>query len=196
MSTQTIFRTVGYTSQSTDISVVQNAASTAPGDPILGLAYNTANLVCYYRTGGGGTLTQINLVTQTAAGAYSSGGFVKIDDTHAPGQYRFDIPNAVLASAGEVSITFYWRSRRHRGKYGNSHGQGHCYRIGFLYGGVHFSSDYADDRELCGGEHCSNLGTSGLFDPAVAHRFLMERDDADGDEVRRDHNRSHINVKQ
>jgi hypothetical protein len=106
MSTQTIFRTVGSTSQSTDISLVQNAASTAPGDPILGLAFNTANLVAYYRINGTGTLTAIVLATQTQTGAYSSGGFVKIDDVHAPGQYRFDIPNAVLASAGEVNITF------------------------------------------------------------------------------------------
>jgi hypothetical protein len=86
---------------------VQNAASTAPGDPILGLAYNTANLVCYYRQAGTGTLTQINLVTLgSATSAYSSGGFVQISSTNAPGQYRFDIPNACLATAGEWNITF------------------------------------------------------------------------------------------
>lgn len=106
MSLQTIWKTVGMTSQSADISLLQNAASTAAGDPVLGLAYNTSGLVCYYRIPPAGTVTQINLATQTTGGAYSSGGFVKIDDTHAPGQYRFDIPNACLASLGECNITF------------------------------------------------------------------------------------------
>jgi hypothetical protein len=40
------------------------------------------------------------LVTQTATGAYSSGGFVAVDGTNMPGLYRFDIPNAVFATAG------------------------------------------------------------------------------------------------
>ena len=106
MSTQTIFKTVGQTSQSCDLALVQNAASTAAGDPVLGLAYNTTNLTAYYRIPGTGTLTAITLATQTVGGAWSSGGFVKIDDTHAPGQYRFDIPNACLASGGECNITF------------------------------------------------------------------------------------------
>ena len=73
---------------------------------MLGLAYNTANLVCYYRQAGTGTLTAVSLVTQTVTGAYSSGGFVQISSTNAPGQYRFDIPNVCLATAGEWNITF------------------------------------------------------------------------------------------
>jgi hypothetical protein len=87
--------------------LVQNAASTSPGDPVLGLAYNTSNLVAYYRQAGTGTLTSIALATlASATAAYSSGGFVQISSTNAPGQYRFDIPNAVLATAGEWNITF------------------------------------------------------------------------------------------
>lgn len=106
MSTQTIFKTVGQTSQSVDLSLVQNAASAAAGDPVLGLAFNTSLLVAWYRIPPAGTLTSISLVTQTVGGAFSSGGFVKISDANAPGQYRFDIPNACLASAGECNITF------------------------------------------------------------------------------------------
>ena len=107
MSTQTIFRTAGSTSQSTMVNLVQNAASTAPGDPILNLAYNTTNLVCYYKTGGTGTLTQISLVTlANDTAAYSAGGFVKVSDTLAPGMYRFDIPAAVIANVGERNIIF------------------------------------------------------------------------------------------
>jgi len=73
----------------------------------LGLAYNTASLVCYYRQAGIGTLTSISLVTLATVGtAYSSGGFLQVSSTNAPGQYRFDIPNACLATAGEWNITF------------------------------------------------------------------------------------------
>ena len=106
MSTQTIFKTAGATSKHADVALVQNAASTAAGDPILGLAYNTSGLTAYYRLGATGALTVISLATQTVTGAYSSGGFVKIDDTHAPGGYRFDIPTACLATAGECNIWF------------------------------------------------------------------------------------------
>jgi hypothetical protein len=107
VSTQTIFRTVGSTSQMTMVNLVQNAASTAPGDPILGLAYNTANLVCYYKIDGTGTLTAVALATlANDTAAYSSGGFVQVSAANAPGMYRFDIPAAVLASAGEANIIF------------------------------------------------------------------------------------------
>jgi len=106
VSTQTIFKTAGSTSKHTDIALVQNAASTAAGDPVLGLTYNTSGLTAYYRLGATGTLTSISLATQTVTGAYSSGGFVKIDDTHAPGGYRFDIPAACIATAGECNIWF------------------------------------------------------------------------------------------
>lgn len=107
MSSTTIFVTAGSTSVSTDLPLVQNAASTSAGDPILGLAYNTANLVAYsHDVTPPSAVASVSLATQTAAGAWSSGGFVKLDDTHAPGLYRFDIPNALLTTAGEVNIEF------------------------------------------------------------------------------------------
>jgi len=39
-------------------------------------------------------------------GAYSSGGFVEVSSTNAPGLYRFDVPNAVIVTAGIASVTF------------------------------------------------------------------------------------------
>lgn len=106
MSTQTIFLTAGATSKSVDVFLVQNAGATSPGNPITGLAYNTSSLTGYYRKGATGTLTAITLATQTVGGAYSSGGFVEISSTNAPGAYRFDIPDTVIATAGEANITF------------------------------------------------------------------------------------------
>ncbi len=106
MSSQTAFKTAGATSKHCDLSLVQKASATSPGDPLTGLAYNTSGLTAYYRLGATGTLTSITLATQTVTGAYSSGGFVEIDSTHAPGGYRFDIPNACIASVGECNIWF------------------------------------------------------------------------------------------
>jgi len=106
MSSQTVFKTAGSTSQTIDIALVQKAAATSPGDPITGLAFNTSSLTAYYRKGATGTLTAITLATQTVGGAYSSGGLVEISSTNSPGLYRFDIPDTVIATAGIASVTF------------------------------------------------------------------------------------------
>jgi hypothetical protein len=116
MSTQTTFKTAGSASAHCDLALVQNAASSAPGDPILGLAYNTSGLQAYYRVGMIGAVTSITLATQTVTGAYSSGGFVQLSATEAPGGYRFDIPAAVIASTGEANI---WFSGTPAGSVGN-----------------------------------------------------------------------------
>ncbi len=106
MSTQTIWKQLGSTSVGNDVALVQNAGSTSPGDPILGLAYNTSGLQCYYRLVNTGTPTQLTLVTlSNAQAAYASGGFVQIDSVKHPGLYRLDLPSAVTATAGEWSIT-------------------------------------------------------------------------------------------
>jgi hypothetical protein len=47
----------------------------------------------------------ITLVTQTATGAWSSGGFAEISSSLVPGVYRLDVPNAALAAgASDVTI--------------------------------------------------------------------------------------------
>ncbi|MFO1465867.1 MAG: hypothetical protein U1F35_05415 [Steroidobacteraceae bacterium] len=106
MSTQTTFLTAGATSKTVDIALVQKASASSPGDPITGLAYNTASFKAYQRSGPTSTPAAITLATQTVGGAYSSGGFVELDATNMPGLYRFDIPNALIASAGETNILF------------------------------------------------------------------------------------------
>ncbi len=106
MSTQTVFLTAGSTSKTVDIALVQKASATSPGDPITGLAFNTGSLTCYHRTGATSSATSITLATQTVGGAYSSGGFVEISSTNMPGLYRFDIPNAQIATKGETNIVF------------------------------------------------------------------------------------------
>jgi hypothetical protein len=51
----------------------------------------------------------VTLATQTVTGAYSSGGFVKIDDTNMPGLYRFDPPDAALVR-GAPSVVFNFKA--------------------------------------------------------------------------------------
>jgi len=65
-----------------------------------GLTYNTSGLTAYYIRNKS-TATAISLVSQTASGAWTSGGFAEISSANAPGMYRLDIPNAALASGSD-----------------------------------------------------------------------------------------------
>lgn len=68
-----------------------------------GLAFNTVGLTAYYVREGAASVA-ITLATQTTTGAWSSGGFVEIDATNMPGVYRFDVPNAALASGSNSAL--------------------------------------------------------------------------------------------
>lgn len=85
----------GATSVSVNVFIRDNSVSTGVG--LTGLAFNTASLTAYYSRQNAAA-TAFSLVTQTATGAFSSGGFVAVDGTNMPGLYRLDIPDAVLAS--------------------------------------------------------------------------------------------------
>lgn len=89
----------GTTSQSVNIFIQDSSSTTGAG--LTGLAFNTASLVAYYtHSGTNTTATAITLATLAAVtSAYSSGGFKEIDATNMPGWYRFDPPNACLATS-------------------------------------------------------------------------------------------------
>lgn len=77
------------------------------GNPATGLAFNTAGLVVRYSRPGE-TPVAITLANQTVTGAYVSGGFKEIDGTNSPGLYRFDVPDAAIASGkDQVMISFH-----------------------------------------------------------------------------------------
>lgn len=86
----------------TEYVFIQNS-SVSTGAGLTGLVFNTAGLTAYYAVERGAA-TAITLVTQTATGAYSSGGFCAVDATNMPGLYRFDIPNAVFATADKSVV--------------------------------------------------------------------------------------------
>lgn len=87
------------TKAKSDVTVylfIQDSSETT-GAGLTGLAYDTADLVCYYIRPGG-SATAITLATQTVTGAHSDGGFVEVDSTNMPGVYRLDLPDAVCAT--------------------------------------------------------------------------------------------------
>ncbi len=76
------------------------------GSPLTGKAYNTSGFTCYYRKGATGAMTQLTLATQTVTGAHSDGGFVELDATNAPGCYRLDLSDTMVAALGITEIFF------------------------------------------------------------------------------------------
>ncbi len=95
----------GATSQTVNV-FIQNSSSTT-GAGLTGLVYNSTGLTAYYvfPRAASAAITLVTLASATAA--WSSGGFKEIDSTNCPGLYRFDIPNAVLASGNGRFVTIY-----------------------------------------------------------------------------------------
>lgn len=96
-----------FVSGNTSLIEYINITQSNSGIGLTGLAYNSSGLTAYYLRPGGAP-TSITLNSQTATGAFTSGGFVAIDNTNMPGLYRIDIPNAVFNS-GVSNATVYLR---------------------------------------------------------------------------------------
>jgi hypothetical protein len=95
----------GATSETIEIFVQDSSSSTGAG--LSGLVYNSAGLTCYYSfpRGAATAVTLATLASPTTA--WSSGGFKEIDATHKKGMYRFDVPNALLASGNGRYVNVY-----------------------------------------------------------------------------------------
>jgi hypothetical protein len=93
---------VGATSQTVNLFIQDSSSTTGAG--LAGLAFGSAGLTAYYALPRAAAVS-ITLATLAAVtSAYSSGGFKEIDATNMPGWYRFDIPDAALASGRFVDI--------------------------------------------------------------------------------------------
>jgi hypothetical protein len=69
-----------------------------------GLTFATSGLAAYYVRNQSAPVA-ITLVTQTATGAWTSGGFAEIDSSLVPGVYRLDVPDAAfIAGADDVTV--------------------------------------------------------------------------------------------
>jgi hypothetical protein len=92
---------------STSVVEYVNITQSNSGAPLTGLTYQSSGLSAYY-VRPGGSPTAITLADQTASGAFTSGGFVAVDNTNMPGLYRIDIPNATFNS-GVSKVNVYLR---------------------------------------------------------------------------------------
>lgn len=93
---------VASTSQTVNV-FIQNSSSTT-GAGLAGLAFDSAGLTAYYALPRAAPVS-ITLATLAAVtSGFSSGGFKELDATNMPGWYRFDIPDAALASGRFVGI--------------------------------------------------------------------------------------------
>ena len=104
MSSQTVFIEKGSPDTSRDIGPFLDSTD---GTVFTTLAYNSTNFTCYYRRGATGTLTQLTLATQTVGGTHTDGGFVAVGSTYAPGMYRFDFSDAILATGEDSAIVVF-----------------------------------------------------------------------------------------
>lgn len=82
---------------STDVTLLVHLKHATTGQGLTGLAYNTAGLVASYSRPGAAP-SAITLVTQTVTGTHTDGGFVETSSTLKPGEYRLDLPDAVVAT--------------------------------------------------------------------------------------------------
>ena len=96
-----------FVSGNTSLIEYINITKSNSGIGLTGLVYNSSGLTAYYIRLGGAP-TAITLNSQTVTGAFTSGGFVAVDNTNMPGLYRIDIPNAVFAT-GVTKATIYLR---------------------------------------------------------------------------------------
>lgn len=89
--------TTFYPAGSTSVTVYVRAFTASTGEPNPSLVFNQSGLVARYIRNQSASTT-FTLVTQTAGGAWTSGGFVHVSD----GLYRVDIPNAAFNSGVDV----------------------------------------------------------------------------------------------
>ena len=77
------------------------------GAPKTGLAYDSAGVNISYARAGAARVAVTEATLAAADSAYSSGGFKEIDATNMAGEYRFDVPDAALATGANL-VTIYF----------------------------------------------------------------------------------------
>ena len=91
----------------TDYTVLILIRDSTTGAPKTALTFESAGIdVCYTRveTDNDVVLTAGAPVTTTLTGAHVDWGFVKVDDTNAPGLYKFDIHDDVFAAGAWSAV--------------------------------------------------------------------------------------------
>ncbi len=95
----------GSTSQTVNVFIQDSTSTTGQG--LAGLVFNSSGLKAYYGLPKAASVAVTLATLAAVTSAFSSGGFIEIDATNMKGWYRFDIPDAALASGRFVSVHFY-----------------------------------------------------------------------------------------
>lgn len=80
----------------TSVTLYVKLRDSSTGFPKTGLVWNSGGAFASYVRPKAAKI-DITLATQTVTGAWSSGGFVEVDATAAPGLYRLDVPDGAFA---------------------------------------------------------------------------------------------------
>ncbi len=95
----------GDTDKTIFLRVEDSSVSTGAG--LTGIAYDAAGLGCYYKRGATADTVILTLATlATEETAHSDGGWIQVDATNAPGVYRLDLSDAVIA-AGVANVMIH-----------------------------------------------------------------------------------------
>jgi hypothetical protein len=86
----------GATSQTLYVVALDSASTT--GGRKTGIAYNAAGLTAYYVRNRAASVAITLATLASSSAAWSSGGWVEVDATNAPGLYRLDVPDAAFAT--------------------------------------------------------------------------------------------------
>ena len=102
--------TANGSDQSVYFHVVQDASNTSPGEPRISLDFEDISTAYYVRDRTAPVeITPVTLASAVAA--HTDGGFVEVNATNMPGLYRFDIPDAVVATgSGRVIVQLVFNS--------------------------------------------------------------------------------------
>lgn len=94
---------IGSTGRSEYIYIIDSLSSTGLGKT--GISFNASGLNGHY-VRNAGSATTITFASQTATGAWISGGWAEVDQIRMPGIYRVDLPDAIFASGSDKAVVY------------------------------------------------------------------------------------------
>jgi hypothetical protein len=94
---------IGSTGRSEYIYIADSLSSIGLGKT--GISFNTSGLNGHF-VRNAGSATTITFSSQTATGAWISGGWAEVDQTRMPGIYRVDLPDVIFSSGSDKAIVY------------------------------------------------------------------------------------------
>ena len=96
--------TAGSTGRHVYFYIQEDAGATNPGEPVTALTSTDLDSASYARAGAARTAITLSSTLASASAGWTSGGFIKVDDTNMAGTYRLDVPDAAFATGVDQVI--------------------------------------------------------------------------------------------